>query len=255
MWNHVPGKAIDDLETPTIRSALEELGKLGESAQASMTKAEKAIALAEVEEGMVSIGSAGPELFVSIFLQNIEKRHLLEEVKMNVNQLYQEYTSKLVSVARPTKNYQTRYLHYPCAWFWSLTTLKQYQINQFPRKRLLRTIQKLQEELTVVQLVNSWQRKTFTSLLQVLDPQTFEDPIPDRINMYPSESECISDSLKSLQTKAVELEALEHRTQYLREQLKQSVEILEEDHGKAILVFTMITTIFLPLLVSFIVAY
>jgi hypothetical protein len=40
---------------------------------------------------------------------------------------------------------------------------------------------------------------------------------------------------------------LENRTQYLREQLKQSVEILEEDHGKAILVFTMITTIFLPL--------
>jgi len=68
--------------------------------------------------------------------------------------------------------------------------------------------------------------------------------------MFPSEAECLTSGLRIMQSKAVELEALENRTQYLREQLKQSVEILEEDHGKAILVFTMITTIFLPLWVS-----
>jgi hypothetical protein len=101
--------------------------------------------------------------------------------------------------------------------------------------------------------VNSWQIKAFHSFLQVLDPRAFKLPTPDRISLFSPESECVSESLKSLQDKAVELEALEKRTQYLREQLKQSVEILEEDHGKAILVFTMITTIFLPLLVSLII--
>ena len=65
--------------------------------------------------------------------------------------------------------------------------------------------------------------------------------------MFPPESECLSNALKTLQSQEIELKALESRTLYLREQLKQSVEILEEDHGKAILVFTMITTIFLPL--------
>jgi hypothetical protein len=65
--------------------------------------------------------------------------------------------------------------------------------------------------------------------------------------MFPAEAENLNAGLKTLQSKAIELGALETRTQYLREQLKQSVEILEEDHGKAILVFTMITTIFLPL--------
>jgi len=65
--------------------------------------------------------------------------------------------------------------------------------------------------------------------------------------MFPPETECLISGLRIMQSKAGELEALENRTQYLREQLKQSVEILEEDHGKAILVFTMITTIFLPL--------
>ncbi|KAB2109550.1 hypothetical protein AG0111_0g1407 [Alternaria gaisen] len=219
-WKHVPGKEIDDLKTPAVQIALEKLGKLGESAKASMTKAEKAIALAGLEDNTVGMGNAGPELLASLLLQNIGKRHPFEDRNMDVNQLYQECTSKL-----------------------------QYQINQFPRKRLLRTIHKLQEELSVVQLVNSWQQKTFTSFVQVLDPKTFETPTTDRENLYLPESECISDSLKSLQAKAVELEALEYRTQYLREQLKQSVEILEEDHGKAILVFTMITTIFLPLLI------
>ncbi|KAL1801754.1 hypothetical protein ACET3X_002096 [Alternaria dauci] len=183
-----------------------------------MTRAEKALVLAGGEENTVTIGSAGPEFLVSMILQNIGRRHLLNHVKMDINQLYQEYTSKL-----------------------------EYQIYQFPRKRLLRRIHKLQEELTVVRLVNTWQTKAFNSFLQVLDPETFELPTADRLSMFPPESECISESLRSLQGKAVELEALEGRTQYLREQLKQSVEILEEDHGKAILMFTIITTIFLPL--------
>jgi hypothetical protein len=88
--------------------------------------------------------------------------------------------------------------------------------------------------------VNGWQQKCFDSFLRVLDPSSFAQPTPNRVAMFPSEAEC-------LKSKAVELEALENRTQSLREQLKQSVEILEEDHGKAILVFTMVTTIFLPL--------
>ena len=81
----------------------------------------------------------------------------------------------------------------------------------------------------------------------MLDPRSFAKPTPERADLFQSESECLNDSLKLLESKAIELSALENRTQYLREQLKQGVEILEEDHGKAILVFTMITTIFLPL--------
>lgn len=95
--------------------------------------------------------------------------------------------------------------------------------------------------------MNSWQQQSFENLLKVLDPESFENPPPTRFTMFHSESECLTAGLKDLDSKITELDALKHRTQYLREQLKQSVEILEEDHGKAILVFTMITTIFLPL--------
>ncbi|CAN9084909.1 unnamed protein product [Alternaria alternata] len=219
-WRHTQGNTVENfnLETSATRIALRRLGIMGDSGRASMTKAEKAIRLAVGKDNMGSMGSAGPELLVSIILQNIAKKHPLDDVQMDINQLYQEYISKL-----------------------------QYQINKSPRKRLLRAIHKLQEEISVVKLVNSWQQKTLTSLLRVLDPNTFRIPTDDRRNMYIPESECISNNLVILQAKFVELDALENRAQYLSEQLRQSVEILEEDHGKAILVFTMITTIFLPL--------
>ena len=126
-------------------------------------------------------------------------------------------------------------------------SFQQYQVNQFPRKRLLRDIHALQEELSVVRLVNTWQQKSFNTLLSVLNPHSFASPNPDRSSMFVSESECLKGGIENLRSKVTELEALESRTLYLRDQLKQSVEILEEDHGKAILVFTMITTIFLPL--------
>jgi hypothetical protein len=247
-WQHVPGKAIDDLETVAVRDALEKLGELGQSAQAFMTKAEKTLALSGTEATLVSMGGAGPELLVSIVLQTLRKRCLIDGVDMDVNQLYQEYTSKLVSKRPNTTDKKPKDTHISTSSYILLTCiLQQYQINQFPRKRLLRDIHALQEELSVVQLVNSWQQKSFDSLLKVLDPQSFDLSTSDRVIMFPAESECLNEGLKTLQSKAIELKALENRTQYLREQLKQSVEILEEDHGKAILVFTMITTIFLPL--------
>ncbi|KAI1630528.1 hypothetical protein F4809DRAFT_636533 [Biscogniauxia mediterranea] len=47
-----------------------------------------------------------------------------------------------------------------------------------------------------------------------------------------------------------ELAALQSRTRNLREQLKQSIEILEESRGKAIRVFTVVTVFFLLFLNS-----
>jgi Mg2+ and Co2+ transporter CorA len=67
--------------------------------------------------------------------------------------------------------------------------------------------------------------------------------------MYPAEHAALQRTLESLDVESGELEALDHRVHDLRSQLRQSVEILEEDHGKAIFVFTMVTTIFLPLYV------
>jgi hypothetical protein len=96
-WQHVPGVLIEELKTQSIEDALARLGELVQRAQASMTRAEKTLALSDPETNMLSMGAAGPELLVSVILHNIQKRQLLTDVDMDVNQLYQEYTSKLVS--------------------------------------------------------------------------------------------------------------------------------------------------------------
>ncbi|KAF2193353.1 hypothetical protein K469DRAFT_551060 [Zopfia rhizophila CBS 207.26] len=211
-------------ETPTVTYALNRLGQLGQNAQASMTRAEKTLALSDPETDMMTMGPAGPEFLVSVICQNLQRQEPLDGVEMDINELYQSCSSKL-----------------------------QYQVNQFPRKRLLRDIHSLQEELSAVKSVNEWQQKAYSNYIKVLDHHTFENATPNRKAMFPSESECLKSGLNYLQSKATELEALDNRTRQLRDHLKESVEILEEDHGKAILVFTMITTIFLPL--SFITSF
>lgn len=96
-WQHVPGNSLEELNTPTIHYTLEQLGELGQAAQASMTRGEKTLALSDPDTNMVSMGAAGPELLASVLLQNVQKKELLHGVNMHINQLYQEYTSKLVS--------------------------------------------------------------------------------------------------------------------------------------------------------------
>ena len=55
---------------------------------------------------------------------------------------------------------------------------------------------------------------------------------------------------KSLQASSDNLEAFDQllsRAEELAQQTRQSVEIQQEDHGKVILVFTIVTIVFLPL--------
>jgi hypothetical protein len=95
-WQHTPGQSLEEINTPTIQYALERLLELGQAAQASMTRAEKTLALSDPETNMLSMGAAGSELLVAVLLHNVHQRELLQGVDMDINQLYQEYASKLV---------------------------------------------------------------------------------------------------------------------------------------------------------------
>lgn len=99
----------------------------------------------------------------------------------------------------------------------------------------------------MVKWVSQWQQETYQSLIKVLDP-SFLELVPSKdTSKLLVERICLDSGLRLLRTQISELDALYDWAGSLRKQLKESVEILEEDHGKAILVFTMITTIFLPL--------
>lgn len=83
--------------------------------------------------------------------------------------------------------------------------------------------------------------------MRVLDDSTYEKNTTARRAMFPYERMLLASCLDTLDLTAQEYGYLLARCGPLADSTKQSLEINEEDHGKAILVFTIVTVIFLPL--------
>lgn len=124
---------------------------------------------------------------------------------------------------------------------------KQFQVNHRPGKRLLRSINLLQEEIAALQEVNTQQSKLISNYMNVLDDATYERDVPSRRAMFPHERMLLESCQDSLKITDQEYRYLLARCGPLSDSTKQSLEINEEDHGKAIMVFTIVTVIFLPL--------
>ncbi|KAI4656384.1 uncharacterized protein J4E79_007937 [Alternaria viburni] len=129
----------------------------------------------------------------------------------------------------------------------------QFEINHRPSKRLLRAINLIQEELQVLQLVNTWQTNLVRNYLEVIDDSTYEKLSPSRRAMYLYEEALGRACLEHLSLVRLDYVDLMRRCAPLSDRTKQILEINEEDHGKAIMVFTVVTVIFLPL--SFVTSY
>ena len=81
----------------------------------------------------------------------------------------------------------------------------------------------------------------------MLDDATYEKVIPSRQSMFPYERVLLGACLENLDLVMEDYDDLIRRCGPLANRTKQSLEINEEDHGKAIMVFTVVTVIFLPL--------
>ncbi|KAI0007411.1 hypothetical protein F4779DRAFT_514754 [Xylariaceae sp. FL0662B] len=130
-----------------------------------------------------------------------------------------------------------------CERYKNHTTMLRFQVNHQPKRRLFKDIYGLEEELDILRRVIHWQRKFSNNLMRVLDPKSYKTTTKDRISHYHTEKSYISRTLKHLDERDLEFGALQVRAHRLREQLKQSIEIREESHGKAIRVFTFVTVI------------
>jgi hypothetical protein len=89
--------------------------------------------------------------------------------------------------------------------------------------------------------------------MQVLDDSTYEKYLPSRRAMYPYEKQLLISCIDHLSLTREDYADQIRRCGPLSESTKQSLEINEEDHGKAIMIFTIVTIIFLPL--SFVTSY
>jgi hypothetical protein len=117
----------------------------------------------------------------------------------------------------------------------------------------LRSINLLKEELRILSEVNDWQVRLVKNYLNVLNDATYPADIPSRRALFPYERLVLNSCLEFLASLQEDYVEQIERCGPLTESTKQSAEINEEDHGKAILVFTVVTIIFLPL--SFVTSY
>ncbi|KAF2765613.1 hypothetical protein EJ03DRAFT_354667 [Teratosphaeria nubilosa] len=123
----------------------------------------------------------------------------------------------------------------------------QFQVNRFPRKKQLQQIHRLQEELAAVRQIIGSSAQIVKNYMTILSPDTFRMVPPTRTTTFPIEAGLLNRALYNAHDHLNALSVLQHRANGLADQVKRSVEVMEEDHGKAILTFTVVTTIFLPL--------
>ncbi|CAO2655234.1 Nn.00g102980.m01.CDS01 [Neocucurbitaria sp. VM-36] len=210
---------------PFSEEGLKVLKRFGEGARRSlmMARAELCGMVASIAPfDILDHLSLGPEYVCAWLMRRLLVKPLQQH--MTVGDMYREYLSTI-----------------------------QFQVNHRPGKRLLRSINLLQEELQVLSEVNSWQTKLIQNYIRVLDDTTYEKDIASRRVMFPYERVLLRSCLENLALTSEEYSELLRRCGPLSDSTKQSLEINEEDHGKAIMVFTTVTVIFLPL--SFVTSY
>lgn len=116
-----------------------------------------------------------------------------------------------------------------------------------PQRRVFLDIQNFQEELDALRAVTDTQIDVAKKLLSLLYPGSFRVTNKTRLERYGAEYEFWKKVDKRLKDRLAELDMLTEQSRRLKDDVKQAIEILEEDHGKAIRVFTVVTLLFLPL--------
>lgn len=129
----------------------------------------------------------------------------------------------------------------------------QLQVSQQPNKRLLRSINLVREDLIALGRVNAAQHKVVSSYGAVLDDTAYTHLDNNRKGAWPYEREILNSCLDHLADMRDDITNLIRQCPRLAETTKAFAEINEEDHGKAIQIFTVVTVIFLPL--SFVTSY
>jgi len=122
-------------------------------------------------------------------------------------------------------------------------------------RSLLFEINKTSEELDIVRDVLKQQERVLLLYRKSLDPATFNKDKAgiERENKFPYEERSISAVLKAVRERISDFDELRNRMTQLRIQNVQLVETQQDENNKAILVFTAVTILFLPM--SFVTGY
>ncbi|KAM6510731.1 hypothetical protein FSOLCH5_011176 [Fusarium solani] len=121
------------------------------------------------------------------------------------------------------------------------------QANRRPQKRLFLDISAVQEEIDALRVMGNCQWVVANTFMRLIWPWPFHLLEPTRMDLHLIEDRYARSHMNKRATVDSDLLTLREKTTALKENVKQTVEVLEENHGKAIRVFTIVTLFFLPL--------
>ncbi|KAF2627016.1 hypothetical protein BU25DRAFT_411124 [Macroventuria anomochaeta] len=124
-----------------------------------------------------------------------------------------------------------------------------YEASRKPTKRILREVYLLKDEMEVVVSVVKQQKNTIRAFGEVLDSDSFRITNQVRIEAWRTlENPSVKGFLKTYDSALKkEIQALYKEADKLAESLRHNIAIAEEGNSKAILIFTLVTIVFLPL--------
>jgi Mg2+ and Co2+ transporter CorA len=134
-----------------------------------------------------------------------------------------------------------------------LTKVLQSRIQRDPRRQRFLEIDRLRANLDAMLHLKDIQAGVLDALETMLSPHSFSYFTTEwkfreaRISLIGLESPYLRVQMDDLAAALEKVGALLRRVQNLQSNAQMSLEILEEGHGKAIRVFTIVTLFFLPL--------
>lgn len=121
------------------------------------------------------------------------------------------------------------------------------EANRRPQKRVVVAIHELEEELRALSEVMDSQESMLSWYMDNTGSRGVVSSYETRHESHTFENDYIRKQCERLQRRQREIERLQENAAALKLHVGWMIDILEEDHGKAIRVFTVVTLFFLPL--------
>ncbi|CAI7568565.1 unnamed protein product [Penicillium crustosum] len=237
----------DPLPTFSMPSDLD-VTDVGVEAEMSMEKAITDIIMMtytdEVSD-VVTYEAVGPALVLAIIMGDIRCRDS-QSNQVNLIEIYREHIRNLVGIPFLVPVITLNFTNL------SLSS-QQFKASQNPQRRLLQEIYLVREELEIIQKASERQQLVLTNYLSVIDPHSFTITTESRVSSFELEKKRLHKLIRQLNAELREISHLNVKLDSLANQTLSGVDVQQEDQGKAVLVFTIMTVVFTPL--SFVTSY
>lgn len=189
--------------------------------------------------------SLGPAFVFAWIMRRLALRQVSDRLEIpRPIDLYKSFHEKLVSFPLFRECHKKYHAN---------NILKRSHAYHYPRKRHLRDFNLLEEELEAIKSVTNWQSNTLRGYREVFSDESYAQLSRRRQTLHRLELRLVNYTLGQLASLLRDYRSIIESCAPLGEKIKNSVEVNEEDHGKAIFVLTVVTAIFLPL--SFVTSY